>query len=134
MSKSIKLSKKHGVNPTICKCFFCGEDKYIALLGRLKNDAEAPRYTVMDYEPCDKCQEHMSQGVTIIEVTTTQPEDNRPPLTARYDTKVYPLGGYAVIKPEGIKVYFNLDLKAGDKLFVDTEVFRHIMQGFNSNN
>lgn len=33
---SIKLSSKHGVNPTIPVCFFCGEEKNeIALLGRI---------------------------------------------------------------------------------------------------
>ena len=41
MSKSIRLSDKHGVNPAIPKCFICGESKNeILLFGKLKgNDA-----------------------------------------------------------------------------------------------
>lgn len=42
---SIKLSPKHGVNPTIPVCFFCGKPKNeIALMGRMggKEDIEAP--------------------------------------------------------------------------------------------
>ena len=85
MSNSIKLSNKYGVNPTICKCFFCGADKYIALLGQIGDrrkheDIEAPKSCVMDYEPCDECQEYMKQGVTLIEVSDTQPKDKRPSL------------------------------------------------------
>ena len=54
MSNSIKISPKYGVNPSLINCFFCGESKGIALMGKLKNDAEAPKECVMDYEPCDK--------------------------------------------------------------------------------
>lgn len=42
---SIKISPKHGVNPTIPVCFFCGKPKNeIALMGRMggKEDIEAP--------------------------------------------------------------------------------------------
>ena len=36
MSDSIKISPKHGVNPTIPRCFFCGKEKnMVALLGRI---------------------------------------------------------------------------------------------------
>ena len=33
--KNIKISPKHGLNPLIPKCFFCGKEKNeIAILGR----------------------------------------------------------------------------------------------------
>lgn len=77
MAKSIPLSPKHGVNPCIPICFFCGKEKNeIALLGKLKNDAEASRSALFDYEPCDKCKELMSQGITMIGVTS-QPIEKR---------------------------------------------------------
>lgn len=39
MSGSIKMSKKHGLNPCIPICVFCGKEKNeLALLGRLKDD------------------------------------------------------------------------------------------------
>ena len=44
MSDSIKVSPKHGLNPTIPQCFWCGKDKSeIALLGKMdKEDSPAP--------------------------------------------------------------------------------------------
>lgn len=60
---SIKLSKKHGVNPTLLICPICKKDVGIGLLGRLKGDAEAPRQ--MYGELCDDCK---STYVTILEV------------------------------------------------------------------
>lgn len=67
MSKSIPLSQKHGVNPSMMQCFWCGEVKAIALLGKLPDDKEAPRMAVYDYEPCDKCALLMAQGITLME-------------------------------------------------------------------
>lgn len=51
-NKTIKFSPKHGLNPTIPVCFFCGQQKNeIAFMGRLAGDAEAPRNLILDYEP-----------------------------------------------------------------------------------
>jgi len=38
----------------------------VALLGRLKNDAEAPRQMIGP-TPCDSCQSAMDSGITLIE-------------------------------------------------------------------
>lgn len=43
MSKGIRVSEKHGVNPSITICPICGKETSIALLGKLKGDKEAPR-------------------------------------------------------------------------------------------
>ena len=126
---SIRLSEKHGVNPTMCKCFFCGEVKHIALMGKLKDDAEAPIECVMDYEPCEKCQSQMSQGVTLIEVSDRQPRDGRPALNAKNDQKVYPLGGWCVIKPEAFSRITSQQWSAGQKCFVDSQVLKMIIGG-----
>lgn len=70
MNNSIRLSPKYGVNPTMPLCFFCGQPTgEIALLGMLKKDVEAPKYMLLNYEPCDKCKEARKQGVTRICVT-----------------------------------------------------------------
>lgn len=64
----MRISKNHGVNPTICKCFFCGKDTgEIALLGLLPGDKEAPKYSVLNKEPCPACKEDFSKGFTIFE-------------------------------------------------------------------
>ena len=69
MSKndSITLSPKHGVNPSVTRCVCCGKDYGVALLGKLKDDAEAPREIYQGL--CDDCQGVVDQdGVIIIEV------------------------------------------------------------------
>ena len=137
MSNSIKLSKKHGVNPTICKCFFCGNDKGIALLGQIGDmrkgeDFEAPPCVVMDYDPCDECQENMNKGVTLIGVTEVQPSDNRPAMKAQGDMKVYPTGRWCVIKPEAFSRVFHQTKEAGHKVFVESQLLDNLMGGTQS--
>lgn len=127
----IVLSKKYGVNPSMSMCFFCGEIKGIALMGYISNknheDIEAPSKCITDYEPCEQCKENMNLGITLIEVTTTQPVDNRPPLTAKGDIQVYPTGRWSVLTEEGAKKVFKQDYEVGQKLFVDPELFNMLM-------
>src|SRR5438309_1259611 len=66
MSKGIRLSQKHGVNPSVLVCPLCFRDTGVGLLGRLKDDAEAPR-TMRDAEPCQECKEHLALGFLLIE-------------------------------------------------------------------
>lgn len=74
MSKII-LSKEHGVNPAIPKCFYCLEDKNeLILTGRLRDDVEAPRNSVWDMNPCDQCQSWMEQGIILISVRNGEME------------------------------------------------------------
>ena len=66
-NKSIRLSEKHGLNPSITHCECCGKETGIALLGHLKGDAEAPRDIYQGL--CDDCQKVVSQqGLIVIEV------------------------------------------------------------------
>ena len=63
----IILSPKHGVNPSVTHCECCGKEIGIALFGRMKDDAEAPRDVAMGL--CDDCQKVVdSKGLMIIEV------------------------------------------------------------------
>ena len=65
--KSITLSPKHGVNPSITHCECCGKETGLALLGKLKGDKEAPKNIAMGL--CDDCQKVIAQqGLMIIEV------------------------------------------------------------------
>lgn len=120
---SIRVSEKHGVNPSLLKCFFCGGDKGIALLGRLKGDVEAPKEIVMDYEPCDKCKENMKLGVTLIEVSEIQPRDSRPPMNAQGGKEVYPLGRWVVIKAEAFSRITQQEWSEGQTCLIDTQVY-----------
>lgn len=97
------ISDKHGLNPSLDMCFFCGVPKGIALFGKLKNDIEAPRQVLLNYEPCDECQKVMSQGTTIIEVVTDD-NGNKP-----IHDNVYPTGRWCVMKREAAQELFNTD-------------------------
>lgn len=133
MSKGIKLSPKYGVNPTIPVCFFCGEDKNeIAMLGRIGDgrkgeDFEAPRAMCIDYEPCDKCKDAMSKGVTIISASNYT-EDGRPPVSKdEYGNLVYPTGAWSVVKTEPAREVFNNEnLQSGDSLCLDSSVYNRM--------
>lgn len=103
MSKGIRISEKHGVNPTIPTCFFCGEDKNeVVLLGKLPGDKEAPMRMWIngDYEPCDECKKKMEQGITFIEV------DDKPTICENqisFVENAYPTGSWCVVKEEAVK-------------------------------
>lgn len=60
MSKGIRVSEKHGVNPSITICPICGKETGIALLGKLKGDKEAPRKIIGDL--CDKCKARVADN------------------------------------------------------------------------
>lgn len=119
MSKSIRVSEKHGLNPTIPVCFYCGKQKNeIALMGHMKGDIEAPKNMVLDYEPCDECKKQWEKGVTLIEVTKVPFPDGRPPI--QHDA--YPTGRCAVVKPEALVG----DFKAGSRALVLTEDYKQM--------
>lgn len=115
---SIKISPKHGVNPTIPVCFFCGKEKQeLALLGKLKGDVEAPMNMVLDYEPCEHCKRLFEKGVLVIGVSDTAP-DGRPPIQKKGKTNLYPTGAYIVATKDFITRVFEDEiaenlLKAG---------------------
>ena len=91
MSGCIKLSQKHGVNPSLEQCFICMEPKGVILFGRLKDDQEAPRITCLNQEPCDKCKEHMRLGIILISVKNGESGKNP-----------YRTGGWCVVKEEAV--------------------------------
>lgn len=64
---SIRVSPKHGVNPSLSACFFCGGDKNeIVLTGMMRGDVQAPHRAVWNKEPCDTCQGYMKSGITLL--------------------------------------------------------------------
>ena len=94
-TNSIALSEKHGINPTIPRCFFCGKDKNeIILMGRLKGDAEAPKGVVFDHSPCDTCQGYMEKGIILISIDEEKTIDPQNPLRT---------GGWVVVKEEAVR-------------------------------
>lgn len=76
---NIKLSPKHGINPSINLCFYCGSETGVLLLGKLKGDMEAPRFMSLNTEPCDKCKELMKVGILLIGIDVNKTDDMNNP-------------------------------------------------------
>ena len=121
MGKGIKVSPKHGLNPTIPICFWCGKERgEVALLGRLPGDAEAPKNVVLDYEPCECCRAGMARGFTLMEATS-QPNDRG---QVEAQAGVYPTGRFLVIKKEvALKAFGDI---GSDKAYVDAAMFHRL--------
>lgn len=118
--KGIPLSPKHGVNPTLLKCFWCGGDAGIALLGKLKGDAEAPHETCLGLEPCDACKARFRQGVQLIEVTDDGSRFGGNPrfaFTGHNGRQRWPTGRFAVLR-EGSDIVRRF--KAGQHALCNT--------------
>lgn len=130
MAKSIPISPKHGLNPTIPVCFFCGKPKKeLVLMGKLKGDAEAPKNLCLDYEPCDDCKALFEGNVLLMGVTTT-PKEGQPPIQGN----LYPTGTYAVVTRDGVEQVFQEDavktiLEKG-KALLEEPVLQDLMQIF----
>lgn len=105
----------HGVNPSMVRCFWCGETKELALFGRLpthraeqmfgednddvrrakkngQQEMEAPREIIMGLQPCTDCPiwKRSSEGCFVVEVTGTQ---EHPKYT----------GSFTLVRDEAIK-------------------------------
>ena len=122
----IKISPKYGVNPTIPVCFWCGKQKNeIALMGRMKDDIEAPKNMVLDYVPCEECQNHMAMGVAVLEASDHPNTEGQPPM----QKGVYPTSRFVVVTTECADRVFNAyaPWSEGKKVFVDSDVFSHFL-------
>ena len=123
----IKLSPKHGLNPTIPVCFWCGKEKgEIALMGHIGDgrkgeDFEAPHNLVLDYEPCEICKDHMSLGVTVMEATS----ESNVVTSVEIQEGVYPTGRWVVITPDAAKRLFGIP-EGITKCFLEDKAFREI--------
>ena len=136
MSKGVRLSKEHGVNPTIPICFWCGREKNeVALLGKLPNDEEAPRsmWIFGDYEPCEECRKTREQGVDLIEATLVPAlNEKQPPIMENENGGIYPTGRHIVFKDHVIREIIEAD--KADILcekrmgFVDPETMEQLIE------
>lgn len=134
MSKNINLSPKHGVNPTIPICFWCGKEKNeIALLGRIggKKDLEAPKHAILDFEPCEECSKNMDKGITVMEATS---EPNEACEVPYQNNNTYPTRRYVVLTKESAqRIFINdlgikIDFDKHSKFFLDKSIFEKIFE------
>lgn len=81
--KSITLSPKYGVNPSVLHCFICGKEIGVALLGKLKEDAEAPHNISNPNEICDDCRKQIVAGNKFFLEVKDNTDHNNPERTGR---------------------------------------------------
>lgn len=128
---SVKLSPKYGVNPTIAVCFWCGNEKNeIALMGhigdgRKHEDFEAPRCSVIDYEPCECCRNGMESGFTVMEATN-EPNERT---SVEIQNGVYPTGRFVVLKNEAADRIFGESFTSKGKAFMLPQDFNQMFNG-----
>lgn len=137
LNKDIRISKKHGINPTIPLCFWCGKEKNeIALLGKLPGDIEAPRsmWLLGDYEPCCDCKLMRSQGVDLIEVSEYPIVHPQQPSFHG----AYPTGRHMILKERAIRSIFSPEV--AEQLcekrigFIDSETLSTLQAIFEKEN
>jgi len=90
----VRVSPKHGVNPSMAVCMFCGEyTGEIALMGMLRGDVEAPRKVVLNDNPCTQCKDIFNQGILFMCV---KGDSNR------YEGLDWFTGKYSVLREEAM--------------------------------
>ena len=118
--KGIRISPKHGLNPSLDKCFWCGKHKGVILVGKIgKMDQEAPREMVIDLEPCDDCKKRFAEGIHVIEATEdgTHLSNNRNfQMNAVGGKVLYPTGRWCILKEGAIK-----NMPKGSRVLTDTQ-------------
>ncbi|MBN7763711.1 hypothetical protein JYP52_21465 [Nitratireductor aquibiodomus] len=126
----IRLHREHGLNPTMPVCFWCGEDKgEVALLGS-SYKGEAPMKMVLDYVPCEACEQQMSLGITCMEADEPH-KTGHPPFSK--GSSISPTGRWVVVNRDAFGDFPVEDaLKAQvmdrGKCFLDTETFSSVFQ------
>lgn len=97
MSKGIRVSEKHGVNPSITICPICGKETGIALLGKLKGDKEAPMRMLSD--PCDDCVSKLGNDKIYILAINDQGYGTKGIIIERSALNI-PVKGYMILMKE----------------------------------
>jgi hypothetical protein len=139
---SIRVSEKHGVNPSVEICFFCMKEVGVVLFGKMsaarkkkmfphetgyfdeENDAEAPRRVCINKVPCAECKKWMEQGVILIsyDPKRSDPKNSDDP---------HRTGGWVVVREELIRKMFSTESVAEEVLakrcaFVEDEAWDRI--------
>lgn len=129
MNRSIRLSKQYGVNPSISTCYWCGEEKNEIVLfgkiGRGREDIEAPRNVVMDYEPCFQCQKHWRMGIAILEATEEPAYDGQ----MEIQNGIFPTGRWCVLREEVAERIFGEDAIERGIMLLDESLYEELGLG-----
>jgi len=123
---------KDGLKPAIPKCFYCHQDKNELLLDKRLYDSYQGRMEklhgrIVDMIPCDKCHQHMEEGIILITIDNEKSDKdwNIPPGNARTSIFVdkpseahnsqfwvpnpYRTGGWFVVREESLETILDED-------------------------
>ena len=118
MSGSIRIGK-HGLNPTMGICFWCGkETNEIGLLGA-NGGKEAPRHSVLSYEPCDECKGNWKKGTPVLEASDTPISEKQPEFRGGY-----PTGRFLVLRHGAL----NIDVPIGSPVYMRSDDFNVLLE------
>lgn len=122
MGDSIRLSEKHGLNPSVMLCPVCGNDTGLALMGKLKGDVEAPRNS-LDQVPCDKCRtkfaEYKGMGFVLFGIDDEYEKMDREKVTPwQMFREVH------VITHEAAERMFEPEMLKAGALFINVSILR----------
>ena len=108
----MRLSKEHGLNPTISACIICGKDKNEIILLGAAYKGKAPMKMVTNLEPCDECKEkYLKNGIMLAEATD-------------FDRK--PTGSISVITEEAFMRIFHAPIPPKRIVLVEEGMFREL--------
>lgn len=124
---SIRLSPKHGINPSMDTCPWCGQTRGVVLLGKLKNDEEAPTKLITSYDPCDTCQEQWNSCVICLEAQTTPVAENQPPITESNNKFIYPTYRHIGIT-QSAALRLGLPTELGRPVLIEKETFEKLFK------
>lgn len=146
MARSIPISPKYGLNPTIPICIFCKKPKNeLALLGRIQkrdpdtgravrgSDIEAPKHMILDSQPCEECLKDFQKGVALIGVVDHPVYENVNPVKKTDTQTLYVNGDVIVMVADKAEQLFNMPLKPGDKLLVEAPIIKDMLDQIKEN-
>jgi hypothetical protein len=115
---SLRVSKEHGLNPSVMVCFVCQKDTGVALLGT-NQGRKAPHY-MYDQNLCEECTGVIKGGgVILLEVRDGQ-------RNARREPGEHPLrtGKYVAVTADAIR-RFGIEPKP--VMFIEEHELRDVM-------
>lgn len=123
MATNIKLSEEHGVNPSVMQCPVCGQDTGLALFGKLKGDAKAPKYSI-DREPCKDCcaqfDEYKNMGFVLFGI-----DDEYDKVDKKEITPWQMFREVHVIKQEAAERMFDPEMRKAGAMFINQGALRN---------
>lgn len=112
---SLKLSKEHGLNPSLLVCPICGKDIGVALLGA--NGGKKAPYRMTSMDLCDDCKQKVKEGNTFI-LSAKQTPDG-----------IKPTGAYMLVPND----YLNVPIPSKGICFMEESEFNKLVNNNKQN-